>query len=45
VPDTPLSEARIVRFSVVTGPTGIMGMVANFFPPHFERWVHRSIRN
>jgi hypothetical protein len=26
-------SARIERFSVVTGPTGIMGIVAIFFPP------------
>jgi hypothetical protein len=32
VPDIPLSVRRIERFSVVTGPTGIMGIVAIFFP-------------
>ena len=33
VPDIRLSVRRIERLSVVTEPTGIMGMVAILFPP------------
>lgn len=33
MPDIRLSVRRIERFSVVTEPTGIMGMVAILFPP------------
>jgi len=32
VPDIRFSVRRIERFSVVTGPTGIIGIVAIFFP-------------
>jgi hypothetical protein len=35
VPDILLSVRRIERFSVVTGPTGIIGIVAIFFPQKF----------
>jgi hypothetical protein len=33
VPDIRLSVRRIERLSVVTEPTGIMGIVATVFPP------------
>ena len=32
VPDIPLSVTKIERSNVVTGPTGIIGMVAIVFP-------------
>jgi hypothetical protein len=34
VPDILLSVRTIERFSVLTGPTGIIGIVAIFFPQH-----------
>jgi len=38
VPDIILSVRRIERFSVVVGPTGIISIVAIFFPQHMAAW-------
>ena len=38
MPDIILSVRRIERFSVVVGPTGIISIVAIFFPQHMAAW-------
>jgi len=44
-PDIPLSVRRIERFSVVTGPTGIMGIVAIFFPRIRQLSIYGLLEN